>query len=161
MTPPTLLTMSPLTVEIAEPPALAAIEMVPAFMTLTVLPEMVPKEFAPLEILPKFLTVRSGVCDPEMAPPSPLMTPEALLTKVSVLALTATPPDFGAEIVPKFVTVAPLALMAKASPVIVPGALLVTVTVLVLLPAKLTPWPPPPAMPLIRPEFTTTPTPIP
>ena len=76
--PPALLVTLPLAISIAGPPLPAATDMVPEFVTLTTSPEMAPDAaLMPPEIVPKFVTVRVGVCDPEIALPSPVMTPEA------------------------------------------------------------------------------------
>jgi len=68
---PALLMTLPLAIEIAGPPRPLAIDMVPEFVTLTTLPEIAPEDAAPMppEMVPKFVIVRVGVCEPEMAPP--------------------------------------------------------------------------------------------
>jgi hypothetical protein len=67
----------PLAIEIAGPLLPVAVNMVPEFVTLTILPEMAEAPNPVPEIVPKFVIVRVGVCDPEIAPPSPVMTPKA------------------------------------------------------------------------------------
>jgi hypothetical protein len=72
--------MVPLIIDIAAAPLPVATDTVPELVRLTTVPEMAPPllaELMPPEIEPKLVIVRLGVCCPEIAPPSPLMTPVA------------------------------------------------------------------------------------
>src|ERR1700722_4761358 len=74
--PPALLVTLPLSMEIAfkEPPPDRA-ETVPEFVTLTTLPWMAIPPRPVAEMVPKFVMVRWGVCEPETPKASPVTRP--------------------------------------------------------------------------------------